>query len=356
MKFYREKVKRYHKESGMTAKQIAEKAGISPPTFQSWKSGTRTPKEANIRNLAKALNVKVSQISNLKDKKAEKTVDGISSLNSSFIPFIDNRGMQLLKQQEEIFKKSLQINKEFLMTSTIIKTLIDSIDIIFYVKNINQKYIIANKSLLKHADLPFEYNAVNKTDYDIYPKNDARDNTKEDQWVINNRKPVINREGFLFGSRKTKRGLYSKFPIFDSNNQTTGVVGIINNITKRQSEIDPLGVLEIAIDHMNKSAIIVKNNPELHVYHAVFTDKIYGHNPSYLKENPEVWLSKCIHPDDKSKILNAINSVKEYKPQTANYRIIDSSGNIKNIKGKFIYSDYTPRKPYIVILEEVIKV
>jgi HTH-type transcriptional regulator / antitoxin HipB len=142
MKFYRDKIKKFHKESGMTAKQIAEKVGISPPTFQSWKSGTRTPKETNIRNLAKALNVKVSQISNLKDERPETTPQNIINLNSSFIPFIDNKGIKLLKEQEEIFKKALQINKEFLMTATVIKTLIDSIDIIFYVKNISQKYIM----------------------------------------------------------------------------------------------------------------------------------------------------------------------------------------------------------------------
>ena len=69
MNFYADKFKKIRELKRISMQKAADAANIDRTTLWAWEKGKRTPSEANIRILAKVLNIYVDQISNLKPLK-----------------------------------------------------------------------------------------------------------------------------------------------------------------------------------------------------------------------------------------------------------------------------------------------
>ena len=347
MVFYNKKLKKNRKLSGLTIEEMASMLGVSVSTIQSWENGRRIPKAKNIRNIANALNIKISDISDLKEIIQNENQGNLEKYTSSLLPFIDNEGMKLLEDQKLMFEQTLRANKEFLTMSSVVKTLINSMAHLFYVKNKQNKYVIVNKAFLDNVGLSIDYNLKNKSDHEVFPNMDAVDNIKEDQWVIKNQKPVINREGFIFGTRKQRRALYSKFPIFDAAGNVSGVVALINDITERQAKIDPLSVIETSIKYKNRSILIINKRTDYKVYYSKFAGTVYSYSDEHFMNNPSFWINNCIYSEDRDYVKFMIKNVERFNPIDGEYRIIDSKGELKRVKGEFTFSHYTNRRHYV---------
>lgn len=55
-----EKIKKARLEKGLTQKEIAQKIGISQPTYTQWENGTRNPKRETLIKIATALDVPIA--------------------------------------------------------------------------------------------------------------------------------------------------------------------------------------------------------------------------------------------------------------------------------------------------------
>ena len=118
---------------------------------------------------------------------------------------------------------------------TLLRTIIDSIPEPIYVKDIDGRKQIANKTDCRYSGFEWEEDVTGKTDSDIYPPEIAERFVEDDQRVLIHGESVIGREEKLI----TRDGeiiwqLTTKLPLYDRNGRITGLVGIGSDITERK--------------------------------------------------------------------------------------------------------------------------
>ncbi len=124
------------------------------------------------------------------------------------------------------------LNQERIMLRTIIDVIPDSI----YVKDINSRKLIANKTNFQvHLNYKSEDEVIGKTDFDLFPPDTAKQFFDDDQKVLKYGESIVNREEKLtMPNGKTIWQLTTKLPLYDKNGIITGLVGVGRNITERK--------------------------------------------------------------------------------------------------------------------------
>ncbi len=145
----------------------------------------------------------------------------------------------------------------------LLRTLIDNLPHSVYVKDRDYRKIIANPANLRHIGLNSESEVLGKTDFDVFPSELAEKFYIDDQRVIRDGKPVVNREEYVFDSEGNKRWLLTtKVPLRDENGVTKGLVGVGMDITDRKLAEETMEreriLLRTLIDNL-PSAIFVKD-------------------------------------------------------------------------------------------------
>lgn len=233
MNFFYLKEREIRKLKKIRIDAVAAQLGISRATVWLWESGKGKPNEKMTRLLAKALNISVELISDLKvEAITDENIDmsSVSSLLYSFgnTNIIDRRARQM-SDIENIKRQFDELNQMTALTATFVNV----INLIFYVKDIFLKYVIVNNAFMENLSLNKNYKALGKTDTDFFPKEEARRNIDADKKVISTGL-AENTEGYIPGSRKKKWGMISRTPIFDLHGKVTGVLVYITDTTERR--------------------------------------------------------------------------------------------------------------------------
>jgi PAS domain S-box-containing protein len=232
MKLYAEKFKKIRQLKRISVQEIARKANVSRYSIWAWENGKRTPSEAIIRELAKAVNTGITEISDLKPIK-ETLIKDFSTSMQSFLEIADldiknrNQIMSQLQGQVAVLENKLS------NASTIINALISSLDTAFYIKSTEQKFIVANNAFFKMLKLNVKTDIIGKEDKDIFSIKDAKYNNEQDTEVVRTGKPIISYENYIPGTRKRLSGLISKIPIFDRGKKIIGIIGVFVDMTER---------------------------------------------------------------------------------------------------------------------------
>lgn len=117
--------------------------------------------------------------------------------------------------------------------SHILRALIDHIPDFIYVKDIQSRFVVANKHTahVMNADSPDFL--IGRTDFDFYPRKLAEKYYKDEQRIIKTLKPLINIEEEGQDHERNKIIIATtKVPWFDDNGKILGIIGIGRNITK----------------------------------------------------------------------------------------------------------------------------
>jgi PAS domain S-box-containing protein len=118
----------------------------------------------------------------------------------------------------------------------LLRTLIDHLPDAIYAKDAEARKIMANPADLKNLGCKTEAEAVGKSDFDLFPKQIAEAFFADDQAVIKEGKPVINREEkAVLKSGETCWLLTSKIPWRDASGKIIGLVGIGRDITEKKN-------------------------------------------------------------------------------------------------------------------------
>ena len=117
----------------------------------------------------------------------------------------------------------------------LLKTIINNVPDLIYVKDRAGRFITANASLVQLLGLHSPEELLGMTDYDFTPPELACNYVTDDQNVMRTGKPLLDREE----SHKTEKGeplwlLTTKVPLRDSSGEVIGVVGIGHDITERK--------------------------------------------------------------------------------------------------------------------------
>jgi PAS domain S-box-containing protein len=305
MIFKRDKFKQIRKQKRWSISSLAEKTGISRTSISMWENGHLLPSEKMIRQLSEFLDIRISDISNLNDNIP---IDG-ESLNS-----YKDSWFSLAELDEDAQKNKIgnllggivSLDKQLWQASTVINAITSSMHSIFYVKDTDQKYIIANKAFLRILAKSDKYRIIGKSDNDLFSAKDAECNTFQDNKVMMSGKSIIDVEGFIPGTRKKRWGLISKIPILDRKGKVNGIAGVIVDITDRRKEEQKRVALNEAINYLDECVWVAKiNDLEKNKYKVVYIndaiEKMTGIPKKEFINNLDLWIN-FVHPDFKEKI------------------------------------------------------
>ena len=321
MKFYKEIFFKITKEKGIKKEQIKKKLGIAGTTIWFWETGQRNPSEKNIRKLAKFLEVEVNRISDLKEKeldelKYNQITDQINTGNwlKQTLTSFDARK----KTENELHLRIKQAFDELTESKMIINTLLNNIELIFYIKNYNNQYITANNKFIETMNLNSDYNVNGKTDKDLMTADNANANMREDELIIKTGKKITY-EGYIPNTRKKKWGIIIKSPILTEDGDVFGLVATYFDITERKRTENNLKILDAVLNQSNNPVWIIEDSYELHKKNLFLSDsveKLYGYSKDEFLADNMLLRKKCISNEDYRKILDIHRDGKYPKKYT----------------------------------------
>ncbi len=124
----------------------------------------------------------------------------------------------------------------------ILNTLIDTLPDFIYIKDLDSRFIVANKKLASTVGKSSGLELTGLSDHDFYPKKLADEFRKNEIEVMTTGNPIINQlEKGLDENKKPIWVSTTKIPFRDENGQVIGLVGIGRNVTpwkKAQEELE----------------------------------------------------------------------------------------------------------------------
>ncbi|MBL7106910.1 MAG: PAS domain S-box protein [Phycisphaerae bacterium] len=150
--------------------------------------------------------------------------------------------------------------EEFLLEErNLLRTLIDNIPDYIFVKDIDKKFIIANKSTAKLMGAENPDQLLGKTDADFYPQEKALEYSGDEEKVLAEQKSLINKEESARGPDGNIRWyLTTKTPLYDRKDKLIGLVGIGRDVTElKKKENERLQLLKtLALKNKDLESII----------------------------------------------------------------------------------------------------
>ncbi|PRY87124.1 PAS domain-containing sensor histidine kinase [Mongoliibacter ruber] len=117
----------------------------------------------------------------------------------------------------------------------LLRTLIDNIPDYIYVKDPSFRHIINNKANVRLMGRETEAETLGKTTHELYPNELAEGFHKDDETVMKDLIPVINKEEPIIDYLGQKKILStSKLPLLDYEGKVLGLVGISRDITENK--------------------------------------------------------------------------------------------------------------------------
>jgi PAS domain S-box-containing protein len=118
----------------------------------------------------------------------------------------------------------------------ILRTLIDNLPFTIYVIDKEGRKVISNKADLETIGCSNEAEVLGKTDIELFPDEIGERGHADNMRVINTGLPILNREEDFFDKNGQKKWLQTNMvPLFDSDNQISGLIGIGIDITEQKS-------------------------------------------------------------------------------------------------------------------------
>jgi transcriptional regulator with XRE-family HTH domain len=343
VEFNKDSFKETRKLKGFSMLQLAELAGISRESVSIWERGVRVPEPKYIRILAQALKVDVSKISNMEPENKLSAIE-LSKTRDTLVDYVLEDSV-LNERIDTALNIITTLKNELSQIKFILKALTLALDSIFYIKDKNCKFVIANDAFLKNIALPTKYKVLNKTDSDFFPVREAQSNTEEDKNVIISGKKIVNREDYIPGSRKKKIGLKTKIPIFDSKGNIAGLIALFTDMTEQREAERNRILLEKLLDGVDSIVFIVKKvNKPNRALDMIFinskTIQLFGIEKPDIPNLTEFWMKAA--PKSHDRLLKRINEAKSF-PFTCEYY---TEHTITKKPSLFTETIYNPIKDY----------
>jgi PAS domain S-box-containing protein len=135
-----------------------------------------------------------------------------------------------------------------------LKTIIDNIPDLIFLKDRHGRFINCNQALLNAVKVDSIDDVVGKTDFDFWPPELASNYVADDQTTMRDGVALIDQEEKTRDSDGNERWLLTnKVPLFDDRGEVTGLVGIARDITKTVEAKRQLSAAKDAADSANQA-------------------------------------------------------------------------------------------------------
>jgi PAS domain S-box-containing protein len=150
--------------------------------------------------------------------------------------------------------KTAALKREFLKRLAMEPTLelLEHIpDTYFFAKDREGRFMSANTAFVKGCGLADVLELVGKTDLDVWPRHLAEGYRRDDRWVMQHGKPIVNK---LELSKNPKGGAdwfcTTKVPLLDKSGNIRGVAGFARDLKKAHSSFKPYMEMSKVIEHI----------------------------------------------------------------------------------------------------------
>ncbi|MCP4177816.1 MAG: PAS domain-containing protein [bacterium] len=351
MKVYFDKIYFFRKQQKITYIELCNMIGIGRTTIWGWEKGINKPKEIYIRSIAKVLKISVDEISDLKPEKPISHME-LSDAASSWFNVANLQKVNTVSEFDIILNNINAVKNKLDKASLIIKGLMKSTYAIISIKDTNLKYVIANKSFKENLKLKIDFTVLGKKDEDFYPLKESKLNESEDKKILLTGKSIINKSGFIPGSRKKKWGLTSKVPIYDNENKIQGILTSVIDITERKKVQNMREILELNINSMHEGLSLFDKSKNSYLYLNSSIEKIFGYSlKKFYTGKREFWLNTCVHPDDRENLKEL--SLYNKKSIALEYRIIKSNGDVRWLSTDHSVKQFLGKECILSIIKDI---
>lgn len=163
--------------------------------------------------------------------KRKQTEQVLEKHQTQLETLVKDRTLELTRAKEQTEK----INKAMEEQWTFLRSVIDNIPAIVFVKDTTSLYITANKTCVDFLGERFPSKVQNKGDFHYYPPEVARELYQAEQSIFRGETSLLDEEEYLPNSEGNWRWLHlTKIPLSDREGKITGLIGVGHDITHRK--------------------------------------------------------------------------------------------------------------------------
>ncbi len=171
---------------------------------------------------------------------------------------------------EELVKERTSEVKE---KQRLMDLLMDTVPDNVYFKDIDSKFIMANKATVEKLGFKSESELLGKSDSDVFGADHSKEALNDERQIIKSGKPVLNKieeEDWQDGHKTW--ALTSKMPLIDENGKITGTFGITRDITESIQNEKALKKAKETAEELNRELSFTKYAVEHAVDAATWID------------------------------------------------------------------------------------
>ncbi len=150
-----------------------------------------------------------------------------------------------------------------------LRTLLDNLPLNVFIKDLDSRKILVNKSEMKYCGVKKESEILGKDDFEFLDYETAKKSRKDDLRVMQDLKPILSKEMVHFKNDGSKTVfLTSKIPLVNTDGSAYGLVGIsmdISELKQKEEELkDLIAVTSLQNKKLLNFAHIVSHNLRSH--------------------------------------------------------------------------------------------
>ena len=157
----------------------------------------------------------------------------------------------------------------------LLRTLIDNIPDSVYVRDLTNRYVLANKTLARRLGLADPAAVIGKTDADFFEAKHAADAAIVDQEIFAGKLFLNSEHTHLFPDGKRRTILANKVPLVDARGVVTGLVGIGRDITERKLAEEKIRE-QAELLNLAHDAITIRDMDQRIIYWNHGAERVYG--------------------------------------------------------------------------------
>jgi len=232
----------------------------------------------------------------------------------------------LWKRQRTIFyRDKYEDEKALREKQELYKTLINNLHQRVFFKDTKSVYVSCNEAFADERGLLPE-EVEGKTDYDFYTDEFAEKYRNEDRFILSNSKEISFEENIVKND-ETRTYTITKIPIFSEEQSIMGILGILDDITKRKQDeanLQKMNRLYSVLSNINQSIVRLRDPQEL------FEEicKISVQDGKFLF----TWIGVLNPQTNDLKIAASYGDIKDYLPDM---NIFKRNEMLKNCPIKF---------------------
>ncbi len=202
-------------------------------------------------------------------------------------------------------------------------------DIPIYIKDIDGRYLAANKALQKLLDRD-EEQILGKNDAELFGRAMGDSFMQNDTAVRNSKESQSFEESYVDEHNNRHTYLSIKSPLMDKTDNVYATSGISIDITERRKHLEQLALYKSVIDNANDIIIFTKadkingNGPEITYVNQAFTKTTGYSAEEVLGRTPRILQGEKTSKTTLAEFKNALSKKEPFKCELVNY---DKSGD-----------------------------